>query len=184
MIKKYRIAVIKILSFFLVFYLSSACVSIKPASEKSGKNYVETFFVGEEGTQFFIKPIVFTCTESNEDIFLDFTFRFKDVIKDSATLNFSIEGTEMYRSIDSLRIFNDADTILCNQIFLMFNEKSRSGFASRHFAKFSLNELKAMFDNDSWGVTIYGQTAIRSFKPHKRTERAIKIVRDRVFVLM
>lgn len=182
--KKFRIPFFKILSFLLILILSTACLSIKPATTKSGKNYFETFFVGEEGTQYFIKPIVFTSGESKEDVFLDFTLRFKDVIKDSATLKFSIESSAMYRSIDSVKIFNDDDTVVSNQIVLLFNEKNKSGFTSRHSTKLSLNELKTLFDNDAWQVLIYHQMEIRSYQPHRRTVRAIHSVRDRVFVLM
>lgn len=182
--KKFRLPLLKILSFLTVLFLSSACLSIKPTTTKSGKNYFETFFVGEDGTQFFIKPFGFTCGESKEDLTLDFTFRFKDVIRDSATLRFSIKSSTIYRSIDSVKIFNDDDTAVSNQIALLFNERNKSGFTSRHSTKFSLNELKSMFDNDKWQVLIYHQMEIRSFKPNRRTVRAINSIRDRVFVIM
>jgi hypothetical protein len=170
--------------FILLSLIFSACLSIKPSTTKSGKNYFETFYVGEEGTQYFIKPILFKDEKLNEDFILDITFRYKNEIKDSATVNFSINSVSIYKTIDSLKLSNKDIKVKSEQVARLFSEKSNSGFTSRYSTKFSLNEIKEMFNNDGWEMIIYNQNKITRYKPHRNTSRAIKAIRDRVFVLM
>jgi hypothetical protein len=162
----------------------SGCLSIKPSTTKSGKKYFETFYVGEEGTQYFIKPILFKDEKSNEDLVLDITFRYRNEIKDSAIVNFSIKSPMIYKTIDSLKLSNKNIAIKSNKLELLFNEKNKTGFTSRYSTKFSLNEMKEMFTNDAWEVNIYNQNKITTLKPHRTTFKAINTVRDKVFILM
>lgn len=168
----------------LMLLLFSSCLSIKPSTTKSGKNYFETFFVGEEGTQYFIKPILFIDEKSSENLILDISFRYRNEIKDSATVNFSIKSSTLYKSIDSLDISNQDNKIESDQLVLLFNEKSKTGFTSRYSTRFSLNDIKEMFNNDTWEITIYNQNKVTKYKPHRKTTTAVNAVRDRVFVLM
>jgi len=168
----------------LLLLLFSSCLSIKPSTTKSGKNYFETFFVGEEGTQYFIKPILFIDEKSNENLILDITFRYRNEVKDSATVNFSIKSSILYKTIDSLDISNKDNKIESDQLVLLFNEKSKTGFTSRYSTRFSLNEIKEMLNYDTWEITIYNQNKVTKYKPHRKTTRAINTVRDRVFALM
>ena len=174
----------KLVSFILLLLMFSGCLSIKPSTTKSGKNYFETFYVGEEGTQYFINPILFKDEKSNEDLILDITFRYKNEIKDSAVINFSIKSSIIYKTIDSLKLSNNDIKIERNQLVLLFNEKSKTGFTSRYSTKFSLKEIKEIYNNDAWEMIIYNQNKITTYKPHRKTIRAINTVRDRVFVLM
>lgn len=170
--------------FFLILILLNSCLPIKPSAFKSGKNYFETFFVGEEGTQYFIKPVLFKNEKSNEDLILDITFRYKNEIKDSAILNFSIKSSLLYKTIESLKISNEKCEIENDQLVLLFNEKNKSGFTSRFSTKFSLKEIKNIFNNDDWLITIYEQNKINTYKPKRKTTKAINLVRDNVFILM
>lgn len=174
----------KFVSFILISLIFSGCLSIKPTITKSEKNYFETFYVGEEGTQYFIKPILFKDEKSNEDLVLDITFRYRNEIKDSAIVNFSIKSFIIYKTIDSLKLSNKDIKIESDQLVLLFNEKSKTGFTSRYSTRFSLKEIKEMFNNDAWKMIIYNQNKITTYKPHRKTIRAINTVRDRVFVLM
>ncbi len=174
----------KFVSFILLLLMFSGCLSIKPSTTKSGKNYFETFYVGEEGTQYFINPILFKDEKSSEDLILDITFRYRNEIKDSAIVNFSIKSSIIYKTIDSLKLSNKDIKIESDQLVLLFNEKSKTGFTSRYSTRFSLKEIKEMFNNDAWEMIIYNQNKITTYKPHRKTIRAINTVRDRVFVLM
>lgn len=184
LIRNFTTANFKFVSFILIPIMCSGCLSIKPSTTKSGKNYFETFFVGEEGTQYFIRPILFKDEKSNEDLILDITFRYRNEIKDSAIVNFSIKSSIIYKTIDSIKLLSKDNKIESDQIVLLFNEKSKTGFTSRYSTRFSLNEIKEMFNNDAWEMIIYNENKITSYKPHRKTIRAINAVRDRVFVLM
>jgi len=174
----------KLFSIILLLFMFNGCLSIKPSTTKSGKKYFETFFVGEEGTQYFIKPILFKDERSKEDLILDITFRYKNKIKDSAIVNFSIKSTYIYKTIDSLKFLNKNIDIKSDNILLLFNEKNKTGFTSRYSTKFSLKEIKEMFTNDMWEMTIYNQNKKTKYLPHIKTIRAINAVEEKVFVLM
>lgn len=162
----------------------SSCLSIKPSTTKSGKKYFETFYVGEEGTQYFIKPILFKDIKQNEVLILDITFRFKNEIKDSAIVNFSIKSSTLYKNIDSLKISNIDSEIKSVNINLLFNEKYKTEFISRFSTKFSLKEIKYIFSNNSWKVTTYNQNKAGRYEPVRKTINTITAVKEKVFVLM
>lgn len=184
LIRKLRTFKFNFVPLILLLLIFSSCLSIKPSTIKSGKNYFETFYVGKEGTQYFIRPILFKDEKSNEDLVLDITFRYRNEIKDSAIVNFSIKSSMTYNTIDSLKLSNKAFTIKSDKVELLFNEKNKTGFTSRYSTKFSLKGIKEMFTNDAWEVNIYNQNKITTFKPNKKTFKAINTVRDKVFVLM
>lgn len=183
LIKYFNDSQLKLASLILISLIFNGCFSIKPTTTKSGKNYFETFYVGTEGTQYFIKPILFSDEKSNEDLIIDFTFRYKNEIKDSSIVNLSIKSPTIYKSIDSLKISNKVVVLKSNKIELLFNEKNKTGFTSRYSTKFSLNELKEIFNNDVWEITIYNQNQHTKFKPQRKTIRAINTVRDKVLVV-
>lgn len=184
LIRNFKTLQFKFVPLILILLIFSGCLSIKPSTSKSGKNYFETFFVGEEGTQYFIKPILFKDEKSNEDLILDITFRYRNEIKDSAIVNISIKSSIIYKTIDSLKLSNKDIQIKSSELKLLFNEKNKKEFTSRYSTKFSLNKIKEMFSNDAWEIIIYNQRKIITYKPHRKTTKAINAVKDKVFVLM
>jgi hypothetical protein len=160
-------------------------MSIKPGATKSAKKYYETFYVGEEGTQYFIKPLTFNKDDSNEKLLLDITFRYKKVVKDSSKLNFSIKSSQqLMKSIDSLKISNDHHDILSNDIDLLFNEKNNDEFLSRFTTQVPLENTHQLFDNNDWEFTIYFNKDKFNFKPTNKTQKAIKALSNDVFSIM
>src|SRR5690554_5427078 len=51
-----------------------SCYSIKPGATQSGGKLYESFYLGEEGRQYFIKPLKFSGSDGRY-IMIDFTFR-------------------------------------------------------------------------------------------------------------
>ncbi|MCC6726639.1 MAG: hypothetical protein IT258_19210, partial [Saprospiraceae bacterium] len=94
----------------LLFIPLLSCFSLKPGGVKSGKRLFETFYVGTDGTQYFIKPLEFTA-DNKEVLKLDVTFRQKDISEDSATVNISFYGAENFKTADSLVIKNTTETL-------------------------------------------------------------------------
>jgi len=176
---QYKLSIAILLSF--LFY---GCLSVKPTTTKSGKNYFETFYVGEAGTQYFIKPLLFENNESNKDLFVDITFRYKKEIKDSAILNFSIKSPTLYKSIDSLAISNRIMDIKSDNVDFLFSEKTKKGFVSRFTTKIALDGVKEMFNNDEWDFTLYNKNQTVKYASNKKTNKAINTLKDKVFILM
>lgn len=178
----------KLYSLLLIAIIGvTGCVSVKPSTTKSGKNLYETFYVGEEGTQYFIKPMSFESSKSNseEKLLLDFTFRYKDQIKDSTILNLSIKGNLLYKKIDRMTIKNTNTDIEIKSVELLFNEKKSKEIVSRFTTSTSLLELKELFDQSSWQVSIFTyDNKELLFQPSRKAEKSIQTLRDNVFVIM
>jgi len=175
----------KLVLFALLFLtITTSCKSVKPAASKSGKKYFETYYVGDEGTQYFVKPILFKNKKLDEDLRLDITFRYKDVVKDSAFVNFSINSSTMYKTIERLELSNKSTAIESSKVSQLFNEKDKKGFVSRYSTKFSLNEIKDLFDHNAWQVIVHDQRKSIKYQPIKKTKKIIKAIKNELFVLM
>jgi hypothetical protein len=92
--------------------------------------------VGEEGMQYFIKPLIFKSQQKGEEALPDFTFRYKNEIKDSAIVNISIEGPELYKEIDGIAFSNGDEQYELSEVKLLYNSGSKSGYVSRFTAEF------------------------------------------------
>ena len=85
----------------------------------------ETFFLGDQGTQYFIKPLSFK-DNSNNYLEMDITFRYLNKIQDSATINFSIYNKALIQAIDSLSIGNHSYSVTTKEIKYLFSERSKN----------------------------------------------------------
>lgn len=181
-----KIAKLEYLFISILSLLLSGCLSIKPSSSKSGKNYFETFFVGSEGTQYFINPLKFINKSNNEVISLDITFRYRDEIKikDSAVINFSIESMSIFKAMENIKLSGKDIQINSKEVKLLFNEKKKNNFISRFSTKLSLIDIKRLFSGNNWEVNISDGKQISVFSPTKNSIRAFSIVNDKVFILM
>ncbi len=184
LIKNRNTSYLQYISIFLISLMLFGCFSVKPSTTKSGKNYFETFYVGEAGTQYFINPIYFNNDALNEGILFDITFRHKNEIKDTATVNFSITSSSIYKTIDSIKISNKDFEIKNDKLVLLFNEKNKTGFTSRYTTKISLKQIKEIFDNGTWEIIVYSQNKSINFIPDIKTVKRINTIKDRVFILM
>lgn len=161
----------------------TGCLSVKPAATKSGKNLFETFYVGDEGTQYFIKPLILVNTQNREEIAIDFTFRYKNEIKDSVALNLSLQSSNIFKSFDSLSFSNQTHKIVSKELRLLFNEKRNSLYISRFTTKFPLVELNKLFDTNDWALTLYKDNSYTTYISEKQTKKAITKLEEKIFTL-
>lgn len=180
----HKTPVFQIFCFLLFLSTLGGCFSIKPSTTKSGKNYYETFYVGDAGTQYFITPIYFNNESTKEGILFDITFRHKNEIKDTATVNFSITSPSMYKNIDSIKMANKIFEIKNDKLVLLFNEKNKTGFTSRYTTKISLKQIKELFNDGTWEIIVYSQNKSITFIPDIKSVKRINTIRERVFILM
>jgi len=167
----------------LFILLNSCSTNIKPKTQKSGKNLYETFFVGEEGSQYFLKPL--TLKNENESLVFDSTFRYKKNINDSKPVDFkfSLLSPNFIKEIETLTISNNNTSILINKsdIELLFNEKAKRGYTSRFIAKMSLIDLKKLHKNSNWKITINKR---KPFTAGSKTQKSITTLNEAVFVIL
>jgi hypothetical protein len=167
-----------------IILLFSGCASSGPSSAGSTEKYFETFFVGEEGMQYFIKPLEFDESEGEGSLEIDLLFRYKNEIKDSSTINLSIISEDIIKDIDSLVLSNGVSSTISDQVNLMFNEKKKRLFYSRFSCKVPFKDVVALFENTSnWQVAIHSKGVMRSYSATKKTTKTIGQLNANVFVL-
>lgn len=161
----------------------TGCTSIKVGGVKSGKNLFETFYVGEDGTQYFIKPLFFSNTENKDVMDMDFTFRYKNEVKDSVIVNFAIRSEKIIKQIDRLTLSNATQSIESNDVELLFNEKRKNEFYSRFSTKITMVEFNQMFENFDWKTVVVTDGASQTFEAEKKTKKSLSKLADKVFII-
>ncbi|TAF67540.1 MAG: hypothetical protein EAZ55_04295 [Cytophagales bacterium] len=144
----------------------------------------ETFFIGERGLQYFIKPISFEDNLAKTTLEIDITFRYKNEIKDSATVNFFLISKEVIKQIDSLHIINPIGRIQTKNIQFLFVEKRKDLFYSRFTTQYSLKDICEIFKNQDWLIIGYfTNKTSRKFQPSAKTLKNLAKVNKSIFVL-
>ena len=168
---------------FISLFVSNCALTVKPAATKSAKTYYESFFVGEAGTQYFIKPIEFYDEDGHDKLFVDFTFRYKNEVKDSAVINLSIHGEVVIKSVNGITLTNAVSSISLSDISLLFNDKKDKKMISRFSAKCSTKEMIDIFDNSGVNVTINTVNSSKLFLPSKKSHKIIRSLNDNLYIL-
>lgn len=170
----------KFIFFITITLLGSGCMMIRPGAVKSGKNLYESYFMGNTGVQYFIKPI--HLKEKSNIIFeTDFTFKYAQKIDDSAVMNFSIQHEEnIYKKIDTLFLTNRSLIIKINNSKLLFNEKQNKYYVSRFSAKITQKDLRLFFADAKWKITLNQF----NFIPSGKTIKNINKLNNYVFKLL
>ena len=167
---------------FLILIVLSGCFSNSQRSTISGKKLYKTFFVGDDGIQYFINPLTFK-NDANGKMLMDITFRYKDKIKDSATFNISFIDKDVYRNIDSMKIKNDSVSIALTKFKYMFSEREKNEFNSRYSVKCRLSDVKKLFDGHDWNVLLFRQNVIGNYKTPTSTKKKIDKLKYEIFAL-
>lgn len=168
-----------ILSFLIIL---QSCIGMKPDAMRSGKKLFTTFFVGEDGTQYFIKPILLTNNDGSE-LIVDITFRYKNQIKDSAIFSFSIYDNVMYKELDNIILNSNNEIINIENINFLFVEKYGKKYKSRYTFKTSMQDLTNLFKNENWNFEINNIGINKKFTATYRTCKKLRELNDIVFSL-
>jgi hypothetical protein len=165
----------------LPFLLLFSCFSVKPSSVKSGEKYFQSFLV-ENGTQYFIKPLVFSG--QGGDVLIDFCFRDGQPTKEAAIVNLSIHQHQKISSIDSILIHNESRVVAATTLRLLFQEKSKNVFESRFSANIQPSDISSVFEGNNWKVQIYSQGTILEYLAPKKTIHTIAALEEDLFAAL
>ncbi len=167
-----------------VAFFASMQVCPENANAQSEK-YHKSFFVGEEGIQYFIKPIELKGIENQkESLLVDFTFRSLDKAEQGVAVNFSFLGNRFYKHVDRAVISNEKTAVELSDIKLMFNEKSGKYIETRMSCKSSLNELILLFANPKWKFTIEHNNDKKEFEISRKNKKAVSSLDQEVFLFL
>ena len=179
----------RIFPYTVIISIICFCFSCKPSGNalNSGKKLYTDFFVGGGGTQYFIKPLEFESkVGTKEEILVDITFRYKDEIKDSATVNFSIVGSKPYKSILKFILKGETISFVSDEVDLMYNERGKDGFISRFSCKLPLSVLTEMVKSGyDWEITISDNSQTNySYRSSKKTIKSLEKLDESLFILI
>lgn len=184
-IKSSKLSFFAILTFSLILVLGSC--SAGKSGVNAGKKLFTDFFVGDAGTQYFIKPLTFENPAiSNEDLLADITFRYKEKIRDSATVNFSIVSRAPIKNINSVTIMSDELHVHSEGITFLFNERSKSGFISRFSFKIPVASLKGLVDSGyEWKFEVMEtDSKTRQYVSKRSTTKSLEKLDQSLFILL
>ncbi len=168
----------------LIALFLSSCISFKPNAKKSPKSLYTTFFVGESGTQYFIKPLLLKNVEK-ESILIDFTFRDKvSLDSNMATVNASLLLNHNIKNVDSLLFRNNNYSITFNEIKVFFKEKKDDQILIRINSENLLANICKIFEDPNWHVEVYGNSSKVQFESFKKTNKSITLLKSNVFDLL
>lgn len=173
----------KISSLIIVFFVA-LIISLSGCASNSSKlkSSVETFFIGEAGTQYFVKPMNFEDEDGNE-LIADITFRYKDELKDSSTINFTIETKDLNKEIKDLIIKNETFEVFVNKYQLLFAEKNGSKFKSRFSVSIKTLELNELIKNENWTFDLDTGKSKYKYLATNETKSILKLINEELFVL-
>lgn len=174
--------------FLLIFQASgclflTACTSVKPGSVKGGSNLYETFYQGGS-TQYFVKPLKFPAVLKNGSLEMDFTFRSSGKESDTAVMRFSILGNEVLKSLDSFTIQNGLTQVKFTVVEHMFSESKGNQYLNRFSASTNVSQVKSLFEQAKWIITIYNKERKISFKSHHKTDKDIIRIQKKVMAVL
>ena len=156
----------------------SGCMGIKPGATNSVLKLYETFFVGSEGTQYFIKPLSF-AGNNNDELLIDFTFRYKNQVKDSVICNFSIISAEKLKEVDEVLLATEDISVKCENITLLFNDKKGDLFLSRFSGRLLFADFNKLFNAGNF--TVEADHAVYTLSA--KTQKPVEELRKKLFVL-
>ncbi len=153
--------------FYLVIASVTAC-TIKPGRTGKANKVYETFYLGDKGTQYFIKPLAFSST-GNEELSMDITFRSTGQLTDTAAINVSIFSAEQIKDIKTIT-FTAADVEeRIMQSKLLFVQPKKDLFESRFTIPMPSTVLENYVASTDHKIDILTPSTNLTFTPDKRT---------------
>ena len=150
---KKRFLLLSLLLISLSISLNS-CLGVKPATSGGGKKYFESYYAGDEGNQYFIKPLVLVSEYKEAKATLDISFRSKESLQGTAQVNFSVYMPEAVHSLKDAYLYINDTSFELSDIKLLFVEKEKNGFQSRFSTTVPAEKLKSIFNTSDWQLVI------------------------------
>lgn len=144
---------------------------------------MSAFFSGEEGSQYFIKPLQFESAKSKEKMDADFTFR--DRPKDSSMIaNFSLlSKKELLNPSQIMLVSSDAnDTVIFELVNQIYSEKRNDLFVNRIATKAKKSAITKLILQKYPTFIVKFQKEDIVFKPTKTSLNSLEKLRKRLIL--
>jgi len=161
----------------LLCSIALASCGIKLKGTKHGDNSkVERFLVGNGVTQYFVKPLSFSCGQ--EKILIDFTVRGKNDSGFNARINFTISGSDIAK-VDSYHVVNT----VTNAIVLSSRNVTTTTVTKgrRFFSEVSNSKLFAqLVSGEQMQIMLFSgpgaQLVSNTFTPGAKTTKVLRTI--------
>lgn len=179
-------------SFFICFTLifclvfgTFSCISLKPNSSKDAKKLYVSFYRGELGMQYFIKPLSLKGKD-NTSFNVDFTFREAAANEDSVkvVMNGSLFTEKKLSKIDSLQFHFSNTTCTLNNFDILYKEKEGKNYIIRSTSLLKFQDCLSLFKQENWIFHLYSGSEKFKLVSTKKTNRAISSLYLNIFDLI
>jgi hypothetical protein len=166
-----------VLSFITVL---TSCLAIRPGAVKAGKNLYITY-LAEKNTIYFIKPLDLFQQKGKGSTAVDLTFKYSNIIDDTASLKISIYDQEVLKQIDSICFEGQNAKTTSHAARHMFSDRANKQYISRFEIFVPLIVTKTLFDAQEWKITVFTNGLARVYISNRRTNNNIKRLKKSVF---
>lgn len=158
-----------------------ACGGINRSGAHAGGNLIKTFYAGDLGVQYFVKPLRFDDEEAT--LLADFTYRLNTEIPDTAVINYSVFHKETIQGSDSLGFSHPDGEVVAHPVKLLFKEQKGNWFVSRFSTELPVDELSKIFETSDWSVLNYQNGQVNRYEAGSKTQKALQQVQAQTFSL-
>jgi hypothetical protein len=157
-------------------------MGVRPGSRKGASSLYESFYAGEEGMQYFIKPLEFKDNNKNK-LLVDFTFRYKKEIKDSVIVNISVISENLIREFNALKITTKDNIVSADTLNFFLSQIHNEDITSRFTTNIFLGDIVDIFESSDWVINIDTNYIKSEFYPTNKTKKIIKRLNQNLFIL-
>ncbi len=168
---------------FLICVFFTSCGASKSGGYQKASKLYETFFVGEEGTQYFIKAMDFIA-DNGDVLSADITFRYKNNKEGMSSLNISIYSEVVIKKIEHIDFVSSKGQIAAQNITHMFSEREDRLIKSRFTLDLPLVELDKFFTNHPFDIHLKAGDMQQTFKANKATIKKMEALNYDLFELL
>ena len=180
---KKRFLLLSLLLISLSISLNS-CLGVKPATSGGGKKYFESYYAGDEGNQYFIKPLVLVSEYKEAKATLDISFRSKESLQGTAQVNFSVYMPEAVHSLKDAYLYINDTSFELSDIKLLFVEKEKNGFQSRFSTTVPAEKLRSIFNTSDWQLVIIKEKGkTYKFDTASSSKKRIEAINTNLFTI-
>ena len=180
---KERFLLLSLLLISLSISLNS-CLGVKPATSGGGKKYFESYYVGDEGNQYFIKPLALVSEYEEAKATLDISFRSKESLQGTAQVNFSVYMPEAVHSLKDAYLYVNDTSFELSDIKLLFVEKEKNGFQSRFSTTVPAEKLRSIFNTSDWQLVIIKEKGkTYKFDTASSSKKRIEAINTNLFTI-
>ncbi len=166
----------------LIALVNVSCGGMKVSSaQKAGKHY-ESFYTGVGGVQYFIKPITFNSTTTDNYLKSDIVFRVNENELDSGTVNISIFTESVINRKPEISFFISGKEYPSTLRETFYQERESKMVITRSSYRSDKNEVYDFVKAPIDSMGVYSNGAVEYFTPKKKTQKILGSIAQKLIL--